>query len=287
MLCWARSSRGLFTCIANYPFYDYRTGLFFTQFTAIPRPAIQSSAVRATSENMASTPGNSTHCQGYGYHSHGDQLHLYGLYDQCPRNSCHLHRPVHYLWSVVHPLEAECSPCSENPERTNVNIFFLDRDIRRAVRYHSDQHVVKMALETTQILCSVLWRYGVKAPYLQTHANHPSVLWAGDSLRHYRWTCRFGLALCDEYTHRFVKIHKCRSVITSLPKDPPIPDAGWLDPPQAMPEEHRAEDAVEGYRRYYSAEKSSFTGKGPAKWSRRRVPPFMHIHDIKAGDLLK
>ncbi|MBF0622942.1 MAG: hypothetical protein HQL54_13565 [Magnetococcales bacterium] len=156
-----------------------------------------------------------------------------------------------------------------------MNIFYLDRDIQRAVRYHSDQHVVKMVLETTQILCSVLWRYGVEAPYRLTHANHPSVLWVGDSLRHYRWTYRFGSVLCDEYTYRFGKIHKCQTVISTLPEYPPIPDEEWRDPPQAMPEQYRSDDVVEAYRRYYRAEKSSFARKGSAKWSRRRVPPFM------------
>lgn len=156
-----------------------------------------------------------------------------------------------------------------------MNIFFLDRDLRRAVRYHSDQHVVKMALETAQILCSVLWRYGLEAPYKETHAHHPCVLWAGDSLRHYLWAKRFGMALCNEYAYRFGKVHKCRAVISSLPDAPDIPDQGWRDPPQAMPEEYRSEDAIGGYRRYYRAEKAVFPGKGPATWSKRHTPPFM------------
>ncbi len=187
------------------------------------------------------------------------------------------HGALHRLWRVVHPLQTQRPSSFGRQGEDIVNIFFLDRDIRRAVRYHSDQHVVKMALETAQILCSALWRHGVEAPYRQTHANHPSVLWTGDSIHHYRWTRRFGLALCGEYSHRFGKIHKCQGIISELPTSPPIPDVGWIDPPQAMPEAYRAEDAVEGYRRYYRAEKSSFAGKGPAKWSRRLIPSFMRI----------
>ncbi|MBF0184673.1 MAG: hypothetical protein HQM06_09830 [Magnetococcales bacterium] len=156
-----------------------------------------------------------------------------------------------------------------------MNLFFLDREIARAVRYHSDQHVVKMALESTQILCSALWRHGVAAPYRPTHANHPTVLWAGDNLCHYRWMVRFALALCKEYTYRFGKIHRCQSILRALPTTPPLPDTEWHDPPQAMPEIYRSADAIQGYRRYYQAEKSSFASKGTAKWSRRRVPPFM------------
>jgi len=158
-----------------------------------------------------------------------------------------------------------------------VNIFFLDRDMGRAARYHCDQHIVKMPLETAQILCSVLHRYGIDAPYMATHAKHPSVLWAGDSAAHYRWLREFGKALCGEYTVRYGRRHKCEDVIDSLPADPPLPNRGWSDPPQAMPEEYRGEDAVAAYRRYYRADKAVFAGKGPARWTGRRVPPFMKM----------
>jgi hypothetical protein len=151
-----------------------------------------------------------------------------------------------------------------------MNIFYLDRDIGRAVRYHCDRHVVKMPLETAQILCTALRRHGIDAPYRPTHPKHPSVLWAGDSLAHWRWLRRFGKALCREYSHRYGRRHASEDVIDGLPEAPPIPDRGWRDPPQAMPEACKRADAVAGYRAFYRAEKAAF-----AKWSNRRGPPFM------------
>lgn len=156
-----------------------------------------------------------------------------------------------------------------------MNIFFLDRDIHRAARYHCDQHIVKMPLESAQILCTVLHRYGIDAPYKATHAKHPSVLWAGDSAAHYHWLRKFGTALCGEYSFRYGRRHKCEDVIGSLPRDPSLPDHGWTDPPQALPDIYRVDDVVTAYRSYYRAEKAVFAGKGPARWSGRRVPPFM------------
>lgn len=147
--------------------------------------------------------------------------------------------------------------------------------MRRAARYHCDQHIVKMPLETAQILCAALHRHGIAAPYKATHAKHPSVIWAGDSAAHFAWLRDFGLALCSEYSFRYGRRHKCQDVIESLPEDPPIPDKGWTDPPQAMPEEYRDDDAVTAYRRYYRGDKAQFAGKGPAKWSKRRAPSFM------------
>lgn len=151
-----------------------------------------------------------------------------------------------------------------------MNIFYLDRDIDRAVRYHCDSHVVKMSLETAQILCTALHRYGLPAPYKPTHAKHPSVLWAGDSLEHFRWLKQFGKTLCAEYTFRYGKRHASENVIDALPDSPPLPVAGWTAPPQAMPDACKRKDPVEGYRVFYATEKASF-----AKWTKRRAPPFM------------
>lgn len=156
-----------------------------------------------------------------------------------------------------------------------MNIFFLDRDIECAARYHSDQHIVKMPLESAQILCTVVRRYGGEAPYKATHAKHPSVIWTGDSAPHFAWLCKFGTALCREYSFRYGRRHKCEDVIEQLPRDLAMPDAGWVDPPQAVPEIYQGDDVVAAYRAYYRGDKASFAGKGAAKWSRRDVPPFM------------
>ena len=158
-----------------------------------------------------------------------------------------------------------------------MNIFYLDRDINRAAQFHCDQHIVKMPLESAQILCAVLHRYGMDAPYKATHAKHPSVLWAGDSVAHFQWLYDFGIALCVEYTYRYGRQHKCEGVIGSLPTMPSLPDLGWSDPPQAVPEDYRGDDVVAAYRAYYRGEKAVFAGKGVAKWTNRDVPSFMAI----------
>lgn len=156
-----------------------------------------------------------------------------------------------------------------------MNIFFLDRDPVAAARLHSDQHVAKMVLESAQILCAALYRHGIEAPYKPTHARHPCVLWAGDSLAHWRWTRSLGLALGDEYTHRWGKTHASAAIIANLPAHPALPELGWSTPPQAMPEAYRGADPVAAYRAYYAGEKSDFPGKGPARWTGRPRPDFM------------
>lgn len=150
-----------------------------------------------------------------------------------------------------------------------MNIFVLDRDIRKCARYHADKHVVKMILESAQMLCTVLWKEGIEAPYKMTHVKHPCTLWAGESLGNWNWLRRLALALNDEYRYRFEKNvdHGSAVVVRGLPQ-PPLDDIGLTEFAQAMPEEYKVPgDPVAAYRRFYIGEKSVFAG-----WTRRRAP---------------
>lgn len=149
-----------------------------------------------------------------------------------------------------------------------MNVFFLDRDPKACAYHHCDKHVVKMILESAQILSSVHWSSGGEAPYRLTHENHPCCKWARASLSNYRWLVHLALELCYEYTFRYNKIHKTQAKIEWLADNEPlIEDIGFTEPPQAMPEEYQGEDSVEAYRRYYIGEKSYF-----AKWSHSEAP---------------
>lgn len=150
-----------------------------------------------------------------------------------------------------------------------MNIFVLDVDIKKCARYHADQHVVKMILESAQMLCTVLNQCGVKTPYRSAHPHHPCTLWAGASLGNWKWLRSLALSLNEEFRYRFEKMvdHQSARVIKALP-DPPIPDLGLTEFVQTMPEKYRVPgDAVLAYRRFYIGEKSRFV-----VWTRRRVP---------------
>lgn len=150
-----------------------------------------------------------------------------------------------------------------------MNIFVLDADKVNCARYHSDRHVVKMILESTQMLCTVLHRNGITAPYRPTHPHHPCTLWTGRSLSNWIWLRDLALALNDEYRFRYgrQRDHASAVVAGALPA-PPIGDHGLTEFAQAMPEEYRVPgDAVTAYRRFYVKEKSGF-----ASWTGRPVP---------------
>jgi len=84
-----------------------------------------------------------------------------------------------------------------------MNIFVLDTNQEKNPEYHCDKHVVKMIVETAQLLCSAHWMSGGSATYRKTHVNHPCAVWARKTKSNYLWLCNHGLALCNEYTKRY------------------------------------------------------------------------------------
>lgn len=151
-----------------------------------------------------------------------------------------------------------------------MNIFFLDRDPRLAAQYHCDQHVVKMAVEYAQLLSTAL--HLTNNPlneyvYRPTHANHPCAVWARQSLQHWRWLWLLGHHVGNEYTRRYGKIHKSTRVLRCLPYPINLSDDGWIDPPQAMPEEYKQLDTVSAYRVFYMFDKVRF-----CRWNHSEPP---------------
>lgn len=147
-----------------------------------------------------------------------------------------------------------------------MNIFYLDPDPIVAAQQQCNAHVIKMTLETTQILCSVLWQYGHEAPYRPTHIMHPCVVWAGQSAAHFEWLHRHGYAQAMEYHYRYKRYHKCHFVLLGL-RQPIMPYYRFVPPPQAMPDYCRHPDTVEAYRRCYINEKQHIL-----EWTRRDPP---------------
>ena len=139
-----------------------------------------------------------------------------------------------------------------------MNIFILDENPDTAARQHCDKHVVKMILETAQMLCTAHWESGGEAPYKSTHKNHPCTIWARESVDNYKWLCDLGVSLCDEYTQRYGRVHKTQAIIEWLVDNVPnIPDVPMTPFAQAMPDEYKSKNAVQAYRNYYLGEKQN------------------------------
>jgi len=175
-----------------------------------------------------------------------------------------------------------------------MNIFILSENIDRCAEYHVDKHVVKMCLESAQLLCTAHWivkyigyaprklnrqemitlrsREDRDFPYLPNHYNHPCSIWVRQSLDNYEWLYCLALALNDEYGYRYGgKSHKSiKEVVLKLP-DIDLPRKGLTPFAQAMPDEYKNEDAVVAYRKYYKEDKYNLFS-----WKSREIPEWIN-----------
>lgn len=179
---------------------------------------------------------------------------------------------------------------NRNTERL-VNIFVLSEDPVQAAQDMCNKHVVKMIVESAQILSTV---YRLKMEerwdclshkvadnfprlYRATHVGHPAVKWVSSSVHNAEWLWQHQLALVQEYVNRYKKFHKTQTVINELDG---VRYGMWksfgdwrlhTEFVQCMPEAYRNSDAVTAYRSYYVGEKAKFArwaphAKAPAWW---------------------
>ena len=176
-----------------------------------------------------------------------------------------------------------------------MNFFYLDEDPWQSIEYHCDKHLIKMILESAQLLCTAHWisEYVGHIPrkltseewnevkkhktieprpfaYLPTMHNHPCTIWARTTLDNYEWLVCYAIALNEEYRYRYGKDHKsvC-NVILKLPEPVSLPRDKLTPFAQAMPDELKGSDGVKAYRRFYHKDKATF-----ATWKGRDRPPW-------------
>ena len=171
-----------------------------------------------------------------------------------------------------------------------MNIFYLDKDPVLAAAYHCDKHVVKMILESAQLLSTahrvldgeegvklssngrrlkewVLPDWREDTLYKTSHYNHPCAIWVRQSRDNYYWLEKLLNALYNEYTARYNRTHltelKLKDALALCPDN--IKKLPFTDPPQAMdlyPQCKVPGDTVQAYRNYYKQIKSEI-----AEWS--------------------
>jgi len=177
-----------------------------------------------------------------------------------------------------------------------LNIFYLHEDPRQCAEWMVDKHVVKMILETAQLLStahrlldgteSIDTSSGRKKRvyalpdardavlYSATHANHPSAVWARQSVENYNWLVDHLFALSDEYTYRYGKTHLTITKLGIPIASPPLNLKEWdMTPmPSCMDEQYKiGEDPIANYRNYYKYGKASMHS-----WKKRSVPEWIN-----------
>ena len=134
-----------------------------------------------------------------------------------------------------------------------------------------DQHVVKMATETAQMLSTVCRLHDVNVGYKISHAKHPCTLWAGTTRENFDWLQAHGDGLCAEYTYRYGKVHAASLVLQDIREAAnalTFEREGLLPFAKCMPEEFYDEDPIKAYRNFYLGSKARF-----ARWRKTRSAP--------------
>lgn len=183
-----------------------------------------------------------------------------------------------------------------------MNIFYLNNDPVISAQMMVDRHVVKMVLETAQLLSTAhrildgepwidvsktgrkVKRWSLTNPnmndtiYQATHINHPSAVWCRESHENYNWLYKHFCGLMQEYTYRYDKTHKCSDMIPYLCNPPlNIPLFPFTDPPPAMDDKYIiSESSMINYQNYYKYGKVHLH-----KWSKRSPPDWINDGSIQ------
>lgn len=164
-----------------------------------------------------------------------------------------------------------------------MNIFYIHENPKIAAQAMTDKHVVKMILESAQLLSTAhrvldgeefiqLSKSGARLKkwshpnqewdmtlYKSTHINHPSAIWARQSSANYMWLYEHFVALCEEYTARYNKIHATEKLLKDILLYSPlrIPHIGPTPILIAITDTqwHVKDNPVQSYRNYYEGEK--------------------------------
>jgi len=93
-----------------------------------------------------------------------------------------------------------------------MNIFVTSLSPTRSAKFLDNKRLVKMVLETAQLLSTALRYHGsTDDVYKATHVNHPASIWVRQNKSNYKWLLAHFRALNEEYTRRYGKIHKSSS----------------------------------------------------------------------------
>lgn len=166
-----------------------------------------------------------------------------------------------------------------------MNIFVTNVCPIKSAQNLANVHVIKMISEGIQLLSTAHYmldktEIGMKA----THHNHPAGIWCRANKSNYSWLFEHTKALCEEYTHRYGKVHKSSIHLLQLKEYPVSIEDGELSTfVRCMPEEFKRASIMnpcKSYQLYLKDKYNSWTTrtdkrKMKVEWTGRQTPEWM------------
>jgi hypothetical protein len=127
--------------------------------------------------------------------------------------------------------------------------------------------------------------YVHKDPYLEknlykaVHHYHPCTVWTCETNSNYNWHYKHFVALCDEYTYRYGKVHATDTKLRTLLKRPPVMTnysndrtpfrLAMADYPECI----ALGDPIQAYQAFYQTKQDRFT----MAWTKRDIPEWFNV----------
>lgn len=194
-----------------------------------------------------------------------------------------------------------------------MNIFVLHSNPKKSARWHADKHVVKMILESVQMLYTAHWVIAYpflldckspmalaktqrplptppalrvyKAPlqlkepsqrgYRPVHVHHPCTVWVRSSVQNYLWLCKLAIALAEEHQYRWPGSpeHSCAEHARWLLTNPPALPDTMKQTPFALAMPDEYKKKHDAIRSYRAFYKGSKTERGITNYYTNRHKP--------------
>ena len=192
-----------------------------------------------------------------------------------------------------------------------MNIFALHWRQRKVARWHCDKHVVKMLLETVQLLYTAHWCLTYKelaaatgaqqlarlqrqlpippkmetAPknlsgshYRPVHSFHPCAKWTRRTSGNYQWLAKLAIELAAEFRFRYGHDHACQPHAEWLVANMPAGIRKWPRTEFVMAMDERfkiSQDPIVSYRHFYRVSKGE--ERGLLTYTKRHIPHWLMI----------
>jgi hypothetical protein len=150
-----------------------------------------------------------------------------------------------------------------------MNIFVTDVSPSKSAQVLPDKHVVKMPLETCQMVSIIYskWYYdwgtinkADGTPYNTVKGafrNHPCTKWVADNHYNLAWLITHGIHLCFEYEKRYQKRHSCLNTMEEamviFHNNAKISISKHTDVKEftrAMPDEYKLDESIDTFTAY-------------------------------------
>ena len=149
-----------------------------------------------------------------------------------------------------------------------MNRFIIEETPEQIAESLCDQHIVKMPLEETQMLCSAIWHHAPdyaeeKKLYKPVHVKHPCSIWARENRDNYLFAWNLARCMFDEYTIRYKRTHDSRKLLLALINGSRfIPSGKMTRHPQCFSGQDDLKTneffPIKAYRGFYIRDKSRF-----------------------------